>query len=444
MTAPTTSLAHPLTVYLRGRVLLTAVLGFSAGLPLALSGSTLALWMADLGLDLGAIGLVSLAGLPYTLKFLWAPVVDALDLPILGRLGRRRGWLLGAQLLLAAAIAQLALVDPLASPVALAVAALTVAFASATQDIVIDAWRVESLSGDEQAAGMASYVAAYRIGMLVSGAGAILLVAWMESGGIEKGLAWRLAILVMAGLVGVGMLAVLLAGEPARAALAGDRSETSPLLRVARIAVAAFADFLSQPLALWALGFVVLFKLTDALAGVMTGPFVLAIGYDKAAYAAIVKGLGLVATLAGGFLGGAVAGSLPLGRALLLALLVQMLSNLGFAALALLPVANAALSAVIVIENLAGGIGTVIFVAYLSALCRSPLHTATQFALLTALASVGRTIVASQSGYAVEALGWPAFFLATTVAGMPALVVMAWLARRGHFAGLDVASFKLD
>lgn len=442
MTAPPTGHAHPLTVYLRGRVLLTALLGFSAGLPLALSGSTLALWMADLGLDLGAIGLMSLAGLPYTLKFLWAPVVDALDLPILGRLGRRRGWLLGAQLLLAAAIAQLALVDPLASPVALAVAALTVAFASATQDIVIDAWRVESLGRDEQAAGMASYVAAYRIGMLVSGAGAILLVAWMESGGIDKGLAWRLAILVMAGLVGVGMIAVLLAGEPARAGLAGDPSETHPLLRVARTAVTAFADFLSQPLALWVLGFVVLFKLTDALAGVMTGPFVLAIGYDKAAYAAIVKGLGLVATLAGGFLGGAIAGSLPLGRALLLALLIQMVSNLGFAALALLPVANAALSAVIVIENLAGGIGTVIFVAYLSALCRSPLHTATQFALLTALASVGRTLIASGSGFAAASLGWPAFFAATAVAGLPALALMVWLGRRGHFGGKSSQQYQ--
>jgi PAT family beta-lactamase induction signal transducer AmpG len=422
-----------LAVYLRPRVLLAALLGFSGGLPLALSGSTLAIWMADLGIDLAAIGLISLVGLPYTFKFLWAPVIDALDLPLLGRLGRRRGWLVASQLLLAAAVAQLALADPVANPLSLALVALLVAFASATQDIVIDAWRVETLAPEEQAAGMAGYVAAYRVGMLASGAGAILLVAWMESGGIDKALAWRLAMLAMAGLVAIGMIAALLAPEPERVEI--EAQEREPVRRVIRTALEAFAEFMLRPAALLALLFVVLFKLTDALAGTMTGPFVLALGYEKAAYAGIVKGVGLAATLIGGFLGGAIAQALSRMQALALALAIQMISNIGFVALAVVPVSSAALAAVIIIENLAGGIGTVIFVAYISALASSRAHTATQFALLTALASVARTLIASLSGYAVILLGWPVFFLATAAAGLPAFAVMAFLARRRHFEG---------
>src|SRR5688572_14180199 len=174
-------------VYLRPRVLIVLLLGFSSGLPLALSGSTLAIWMTERGVDLGTIGLFSLVGLPYTFKFVWAPIVDALNIPFLSRtLGRRRGWLVFTQILLALAIVWLGLLDPVAAPFAVALGAVMVAAASATQDIVIDAFRVESLDTSEQAAGMASYVFAYRIGMLVSGAGVIALVAWLETIGIAS------------------------------------------------------------------------------------------------------------------------------------------------------------------------------------------------------------------------------------------------------------------
>ena len=177
-----------LAVYFRPRVLIVLLLGFSAGLPLALSGETLRVWMADRGVDLGTIGLLSLAGLPYTIKFLWAPVVDALDVPWLSRrLGRRRGWLVASQLLLMAAIVFLGTRDPIAAPLVVGLGALLVAFASATQDIVIDAYRVESLPTDEQAAGMAGYVAAYRVGMLVSGAGVIGLTRLARGAGPEQG-----------------------------------------------------------------------------------------------------------------------------------------------------------------------------------------------------------------------------------------------------------------
>ena len=432
------AIAAALAVYASVRVGVVLLLGFSAGLPLALSAETLRVWMADRGVDVGTIGLISLASLPYTIKFLWAPIVDALQIPWLSaRLGRRRAWLVATQLALMATIVWLGTRDPVTAPLAVGVGALMVAFASATQDIVIDAFRVESLSVDEQAAGMAGYVAAYRIGMLASGAGVVVLTAWLEAQGWSKAAVWPIAYGVAALLVLVGLLAVLFAREPAaRAADVGDRRDA--LTRVLSTARDAFAEFLSRDAALGALAFVVLYKLCDALAGAMTAPFVLtALGYDKATYAAIVKGLGLAALLLGGFAGGAVARALPLATALWLGALLQMLSNLAFVWLWYQPPSAWALAAAMVLENFTGAIGTVIFIAYISALCRNPLHTATQYALLTALASAGRTVFASGTGFVVDAIGWPAFFLTTALAALPSLALLVWLQRRGHFAPLD-------
>jgi PAT family beta-lactamase induction signal transducer AmpG len=427
------------TVYLRPRVLVVLLLGFSAGLPLALSGETLRVWLADRGVDLGTIGLLTLAGLPYTIKFLWAPVVDALDVPWLTpRLGRRRGWLAASQLLLMAAILFLGTRDPIAAPWMIGLGALIVAFASATQDIVIDAYRVESLPTDEQAAGMAGYVAAYRVGMLASGAGVIGLTAWLETLGLGKTAVWPIAYAVAAALVAVGLAAVLLGREPPAKDEAALEPGSGAVTRVYHAARGAFAQFLSRDAAIAVLVFVVLYKLCDALAGTMTAPFVITgMGYDKGTYAAIVKGVGLGALLIGGFAGGAVARALPLAAALWLGAILQLISNLAFVWLYFQPVSAGALTAAIVVENFTGAIGTVIFVAYLSALCNSPLHTATQYALLTALASTGRTLLSSGTGYMVNALGWPLFFIATAAAALPGLALMAWLQRRGHFAPLD-------
>jgi PAT family beta-lactamase induction signal transducer AmpG len=220
--APETAAARPsfadaLGVYLRPRVLIVMFLGFSSGLPLALSGSTLLVWMREAGVDLGTIGLFALVGTPYTIKFLWAPLVDALDVPVLSRLlGRRRGWLVFAQLLLMAAIVVLSVLDPALSPWLVALGAVLVATASATQDIVIDAFRVESLDEREQAAGMASYVAAYRIGMLASTAGALFMVTGFESLGFTKQAAWTWGYVAMAALVLIGIATTLAATEPDR------------------------------------------------------------------------------------------------------------------------------------------------------------------------------------------------------------------------------------
>jgi PAT family beta-lactamase induction signal transducer AmpG len=436
------TLSAAVAVYFSARVGVVLLLGFSGGLPLALSAETLRVWMADAGVDIGTIGLISLASLPYTLKFLWAPLVDALPVPWLSaRLGRRRGWLVASQLALMAAILFLGTRDPLSAPLAVGLGALLVAIASATQDIVIDAYRVESLPVEEQAAGMASYVAAYRVGMLVSGAGVVALTAWLEAQGMTKAVVWPIAYGVAAVLVLVGLLAVLLGREPAAVAGAAPAPGTGAMARVMETARAAFSDFLSREAALAILAFVLLYKLCDALAGAMTAPFVLiALGYDKATYAAIVKGLGLAALLVGGFAGGAVARTLPMATTLWLGAILQMASNLVFVWLGQQPPSAAALTVAIVVENFSGAIGTVIFVAYISALCGNPLHTATQYALLTALASTGRTLLSSGTGYLVEAIGWPAFFVATALSALPALALLAWLQRRGHFAALEAAS----
>jgi len=213
------SFLDALAVYLKPRVLIVMFLGFSSGLPLALSGATLLVWMRESGVDLGTIGLFALVGTPYTVKFLWAPLTDALDVPLLGRwLGRRRGWLVFSQLLLIVAILLLALTDPARSPLFVALGALLVAAMSSTQDIVVDAFRVESLPESEQAAGMASYVAAYRIGMLVSTAGALFLVSAFESGGLPRTAAWMWGYVAMAALVLIGTVTALAATEPAQSA----------------------------------------------------------------------------------------------------------------------------------------------------------------------------------------------------------------------------------
>src|SRR5437016_3907460 len=243
MTAtPDTATARPrfadtLAVYLKPRVLIVLFLGFSAGLPLALSSSTLLVWMREVGVDLGVIGLFALVGTPYTIKFLWAPVVDALDVPLLSPLfGRRRGWLVFSQFLLIAAIVVLAFCDPaMTAWYVVFGAALLVATASATQDIVIDAFRIESLPESEQAAGMASYVAAYRIGMLASTAGALFLVSGFEGLGFGKGAAWSAGYLAMAALVVIGIATVLVATEPEKSATAATEhaahAQENPLQR---------------------------------------------------------------------------------------------------------------------------------------------------------------------------------------------------------------------
>ncbi len=480
---PRAGFAETLAVYLRPRVLIVLFLGFSSGLPLALSGSTLLFWMREAGVDLGTIGLFALVGTPYTVKFLWAPLVDALDVPVLSRLlGGRRAWLLASQLWLMAAIVLLGFCNPAASPMLVAVGALMVATASATQDIVVDAFRIESLPESEQAAGMASYVAAYRIGMLASTAGALFLVSGAEALGLARPAAWTAGYAAMAALVLIGIGATLIATEPeasaATRAAEGGRETRRRMVKTALLLMGAvLALFLLMReligILLWALpgmhylellptllipavilvlavrefryrehviaflAFVVLFKFTDALSGAMTPPFVYDLGFSRNEYAAIIKGVGLAATLLGGFAGGFVARALPLTTCLWIGGTLQAVANLAFSWQAMVGHHVGWLTFAIVAENFTSAIGTVIFVAYLSALCNNPLNTATQYAVLTALAALGRTFLSAGAGYVAAATGWPWFFAICAMAAVPGFVLLALLQWRGHFVALD-------
>lgn len=431
------SIIEAMRVYLQPNVLVVTLLGFSSGLPLSLSGTTLSVWLADVGVSLGAIGLFSLVGMPYTLKFIWAPLVDALDVPVLSRLlGRRRGWLMATQMALMAAILFLGLQDPLKAPFAVALGAFLVACVSATQDIVVDAFRVERLQPDQQAAGMAGYVTAYRVGMLVSGAGIIALVGLFKDQGHAAQEIWFWGYAAAAALVLVGMIATLMAREPD----APPRQEgTGAAARVFETAKGAFGEFLSRNQAVAILLFVLLFKFCDAFAGVLTGAFVVKIGFSLATYAAIVKGVGFFAAIAGSLVGGLLAQRYSLFTCLWVAGILQIVSNLAFTVQALVGVDTAVLTATIVVENFTGAIGTVVFVAYLSALCGARDHTATQYALLTALTAVGRTFLASGGGFIAEATGWPVFFAITAATGLPGLALLFYLKARGHFRELAAA-----
>src|ERR1700688_93562 len=329
---PRPSFLDTLAVYLKPRVLIVLFLGFSSGLPLALSGATLLVWMRESGVDLGTIGLFALVGTPYTVKFLWAPLTDALDVPLLSHwLGRRRGWLVFTQILLMVAIVFLGSCNPAVAPGLVALGALLVATASATQDIVVDAFRVESLPENEQAAGMASYVAAYRIGMLASTAGALFLVSAIEAHGLDKQAAWHWGYVAMAALVLIGTATALIATEPERSRQADvAHAHQKRFARVAAAAAGAFKDFLGHEMAFAMLAFVVLFKFTDALSGAMTAPFVIDLGFSRNEYAAIVKGVGLAALLLGGFAGGFVARPYPLATSLWIGAILQAAAHLGF------------------------------------------------------------------------------------------------------------------
>jgi len=398
-------------------LLVMLLLGFSAGLPLPLTGFTLRQWFSEANVPLGAIGLTALIGLAYSLKFLWAPVLDHAP-PPLPSLGRRRGWLAPVQLLLAAAIAALALTDPARNATGTVAAAVAVAFLSATQDITIDAFRIESLPLGRQGLGLAAYVWGYRIALLVANAGVLFSV---------ERVGWRGAFLAMALLMSVGLATTLFLAREPRPPERAARSGIGAWLAAA--VVAPVRDFLCRPGAWLILGFVALFKLGEALAGIMTAPFYRALGFAREEVAAVSGVFGLLATLAGVTLGGVLVAGVGTGRALVVTGLGQMLSNLMYVALAEAGRSLPLLWAQVGIENATDGLADAAFVAYLSGLT-STAFTATQYALLSSLASLPLRTVGGLSGYLAEAMGWTRFFLLTTAAALPGLAIMLVLLRR--------------
>jgi PAT family beta-lactamase induction signal transducer AmpG len=400
-------------LYSDRRMVAILAMGFSSGLPLALTGATLSIWLKEDGISLTAIGLFAQVGLAYNLKFLWAPVIDRVPLPFLtARLGRRRGWAVFIQLLLALSILVLAQADPATDPWRTALIAVVVAFFSASQDIVIDAFRVELLQDREQGAGAAATQVGYRIGMLASGAGALYLAS---------AFGWHAAYSILACLVAVGMAAVLLIHEPS-----APRPLRENWLRAA--IVEPFADFMTRHGWLLILLFVVLYKTGDAVAGWMSGPFYISLGFSKVEIASISKVFGLVASMAGVILGGGLVLRVGIMRALLVGGVLQAVSNLAYIAQLWTGHDLGMLAVTIATENVTGGIGSAAFVAYLSRLC-NPAFTATQYALLSALASVSRTFVASGGGWLADRLGWAPFFTASTLLCVPGLLLLLYLMR---------------
>ena len=401
------------------RLFLMGAFGFFAGLPLPLSGFTLRQWLTEGGTSLAAIGLTANIGLAYTLKFLWSPILDQARPPgPLARLGRRRGWLMTIQPLLAAACLLLATADPVRAPAQLLVAAVSIAFLSASQDIVIDAWRIETFPERSQGIALASYVWGYRLALLVAGAGAIGLVGH---------LGWQGSLLVMAALVLSSTIATFLAHEPARAAAIAEAQGLAARFRGAILEP--FADFWRRPGAGQILAFVLLFKLGEALAHTMAVPFYNSLGFDRAQVALATGVPSLIASLAGALAGGWLVVRIGTGRALICTGFMQMASMTLYFALAVSGGDTRILLAKILLESFAEAMADAAFLTYLSSLC-STAFTATQYALLSSLAAVGLRTIGGLSGVLAASLGWERFYAMTIFAALPAMLLMVKLLRR--------------
>ena len=408
MTGARLSWRETLHAAFSGRMLVALLMGFSSGLPLLLTGSVLQAWLKDGGVDLARIGLFALAGLPYTLKFLWSPLFDRFALP----LGRRRGWLMVLQLAVAGALLLLSMTQPTAEqlwPVMLA--GLLLSFFAASQDIVIDAYRRESLAESELGLGSALYVNGYRIGMLLAGGGGLILADWLSFETM-----YRLMAVFMAACVAV----TLFAPEP-------PLPEGRPR-NLREAVVLPFRDYFTRDGAWLILAFILLYKLGDTMASAMTTPFYLDLGYTKTEIGAVVKLFGFWATIAGGTLGGIWILRAGMHRALWLFGFGQMISTFGFVVLTQVPPSEIALAAVVAIENLTAGMGTAAFVGFMAALTDRR-FTATQYALLSSLMGVPRVLLSAPTGWLALMLGWSGFFLLCVLIAIPGLLLLRRVTR---------------
>lgn len=406
------------------RMSIVLLLGFFSGLPLALTASTLSAWLAESGVERAAIGLFAAVATPYAFKFVWSPLMDGVRVPLLcARLGRRRSWLILIQLLLVGALLLMGFINPAQTPIFTALAALLVATCSASQDIVIDAYRVESLYPHEQGTGAAMATFGYRIGLLIAGAGSLWLADMFG---------WQSTYALMALIMSFGMVLTLIIKEPAHPEIdapmaAAESASLKQFIR--RYVIAPLRDMATRPYWGAILCFIILYKLGDAFMGVMFNPFLLDIGFSKTEIAAVVKVYGLIATLLGAFAGGAVVARFGMYRALLVCGFLHMITNLFMVIQAKLGAHLTFLAVSISLENFTGGMGTAAFIAYLSALCKVN-YTATQYALLSSLAAFGRTWLSTPSGFVADALGWQGFFITSTLLGLPSLLLLWWLHKR--------------
>lgn len=405
----------------RFRLVSVFLLGISSGLPLFLTQKTLQAWLASAHVDLGTIGLLSLVSLPYSLKFLWAPFLDRFSMPFLGR---RRGWIALLQIALAVAVGAMAMSDPVHALTALAVCAVVVAFLSASQDIVFDAWRVDVLPAEQRGPGAALGVLGYRVALLATGSLALVLADHMS---------WEYIYLSLAGIQALLVLATFAAPEPLVPPAAPRNLKDA--------VVEPFVEFFRSrgfTLALASLAFVVLFKWGVYLVQTMSTPFLLDLGFSQTEVGTVLGGAGLVATILGTAAGGAAMAKLSVHKALWIFGGLQGACGLLFWGLSLRGHDMVWMTAAVVAENFFIGMGTAALIAWLMGECDAR-FSATQFALLSSLMAVGRDLLTSPSGYIAKAVGWPAFFLLTLLACVPGLLLLTYLSRgrRGASEGVD-------
>ena len=392
-----------LKVICSGRMLVTLVMGFSCGLPLLLTISVLQAWMKEEGVDLTVIGMMALVGIPYTLKFLWAPFLDRFTLPFLGR---RRGWLLIAQIALMLSIAGLGLTDPGNNPWMVAFAAFLVTFFSASQDIVVDAFRREDLPDKELGLGSSLYINGYRVGMLLASGGGLIMADQIS---------FSFVYLIMAACILPGVFTTLLAREP-------EITAGTPKT-ISEAVLDPLVEYLSRQDALWILAFILFYKIGDTMASAMTIPFYLDIGFSKTQVGAVVKLFGFWATIVGGLTGGVLMLRLGINRSLLVFGFLQAISTAGFAVLARIGYSIPTLSAVIAFENLSSGMGTAAYVAFMASITNKK-FTATQYALLSSLMGVPRVLASAPTGFLAKNIGWEGFFIACTLVAIPGMLLL--------------------
>lgn len=415
------TLIQSLATYLRARSIVMLLLGFSAGLPFYMIYQNLSLWLAEAGVEKGEIGLFAWTGFAFSLKFLWAPAVDRLPIPFLEKfVGRRRAWMAAAQIGIMLALVAMSAANPAGDLYIVALIAIALAFAAATQDIAIDAWRIEAATDEEQGVMAAMYQYGYRVAIMVAGAGALI---------VADNVNWPAAYQFMALLMGVGLLTVLLAPKvevreyvpPERAPLAETMS---------RSVIGPFRDFFSRygVHALVILLFIALFRIPDFLMGYMTGPLYIDLGYDKTTIGAVRSGAGLFATLFGVFLGGVIVSRFSFRWTLLFGVISQSLTNLIYSWLALSDATTGGLAFAVIVDNIAYGAAGTILIAYMSSLTNTA-FTATQYALFSSFYALPGKFVGGFSGFMVEAVGFAWFFAITAIIGLPAAALVFLLNR---------------
>lgn len=400
--------------YLTWKNLSVSLLGFSSGLPILMTLSTLSYWLSKYGVDKESIGLASLLGLPYLLKFLWAPFLDLFRLPILGKLGRRKGWIIFFQAIIMLVFFSLAMIDPKENPYLLGILIFLLSCASASQDIVVDAYRIDALTEDEQAYGASSYFFMYRMAMLLMGAGVLALSDYFS---------WTLIFQGVGVLVGAILVLTLFVPETeSLTAKANEKKEyTNPLKRF----IEGFEQFFKRDYALLFLLLVVCYKLPDAVSGVMVTPFYSEMGYSGTQIGAVSKIYGLVATLVGAFLAAAIINILGLYRSLLISAILIGVTNLGYLLIIAKPDITMLMVAISA-ENFISGFSTALFIMFLGLLCDRN-ASATQYALLSAFSAFGLRVLGGASGYLATGLGWENFFIVTAVLFIPSLILIVIL-----------------